>query len=473
MSTKKIWLPPSTTSGFSFELAKSLDRSKGIYCLLERELPQPLDLHCSQCSDLLMDPQKVTCCNKNFCLKCVDDTMAYNSPCTKCRAASFVYYSNGELRDKVASLRVHCPNLDSGCKWVGLLSDLLKHQCKEKKKPNASRLGYQPSKEKQSSMKCPHCFQVFTMPAKLQRHVDFICDQRPYTCQYCNDYKSTFKDVMRNHKVKCKHRPTFCPNRCGESILQVDMIHHLQNDCPKAVIKCDFAPLGCKDHMARCEYHNHSNREIIPHLHLVVKKLNEMSAAECQMRSEIDELRENNRKLEAKLQELEEKDQTYTEMPTTHSKYFSTSETVIAEFTMKNYSKMKRDNSSWSSHPFYTSQKGHKIYLQVLPNGHGNYKGMSISAFFHKTIGEFDDQLPSQFMGTLALQLVCDKRKVPAYRVVISVEGNSSPIYSNMLPSSCTNRGPLKTVPDFIEHSVVSRYLDNDGLVFRVSRLNL
>ena len=478
MSLKKVWIPTSTVSSIpaSSGQIRTKDKQEGIHCLLEKGVECPLELYCSQCSSLLLDPQQVTCCGNNYCMQCLEEISAYNSPCIQCGAISYFSYGNKSLKSKIESIRVHCPNYDKGCVWIGSLRNVTEHCCLSEITDNSGNY-CRFVREKDAELKCPHCSQSFSSTSKLQRHTEIICDLRPFTCQYCNKYSSSFRDVMKNHRSMCTLAPKSCPNKCGECVLQVDLENHMQNDCSKKNIRCEFAPLGCQELIPRSDYLRHSEKGAVHHLNLVVRKLGEMAVTEAKMKEEMAKLKEQCQHLERKVRELEEKSQaeesTYSIVPISHQKYLRAPENVLAEFTMKNVSKLKKENSTWSSPPFYTSQKGHRLYLQVIVNGHGKYKGKYISIFIYRTIGEFDDQLLVPFQGTLALQMISEKQKVPSYRVVISIENDASQVYANVLATSYSDSGSLKAIPDFANLSILSSYLNKDSLVFRVVRLNI
>ena len=69
----------------------------------------------------------------------------------------------------------------------------------------------------------------------------------------------------------------------------------------------------------------------------------------------------------------------------------------LEEFTMRDFSKFKSKNSTWTSDPFFTHKNGYKFVLVVHPNGTYNYKGKSVSIFAHLMKGEYDGTLNFPF----------------------------------------------------------------------------
>jgi len=146
-------------------------------------------------------------------------------------------------------------------------------------------------------------------------------------------------------------------------------------------------------------------------------------------------------------------------------------------FTMSNFSKHKKDNDRWSSHPFYTYPHRYKLCLDVHANGFRECKGTHISIYARLLQGKFDDHLEWPFRGEIAIQLLnqLDEDKDP-YEAVIS--------FSDEVPSTveCATRVTEAEEPtygwgyeDFIPQDALDynqaeacQYLMDDCLSFRV-----
>ena len=48
----------------------------------------------------------------------------------------------------------------------------------------------------------------------ITTHETQQCKKRPYSCDYCRDYHSTFEDVTEVHYPQCGKYPVACPNDC-------------------------------------------------------------------------------------------------------------------------------------------------------------------------------------------------------------------------------------------------------------------
>ena len=146
------------------------------------------------------------------------------------------------------------------------------------------------------------------------------------------------------------------------------------------------------------------------------------------------------------------------------------------ELTMPNFSKHKKANDCWSSHPFYTYPQRYKLCLDVYANGFGNCKGTHVSVYARLVQGEFDDHLEWPFQGDIVIQLLnqLDEDK-HLHEAAISF---NSEIGDETVASRVTTAEQSKSgwgYYDFISQDAlgysqaeVCQYLRDDCLIFRV-----
>ena len=60
----------------------------------------------------------------------------------------------------------------------------------------------------------------------------------------------------------------------------------------------------------------------------------------------------------------------------------------------------------WDSTPFYTSERGYKLQLDVNANGSGSGKGTHLSVFVVLMKGEYDEELKWPFNANITIQLL-------------------------------------------------------------------
>ena len=89
--------------------------------------------------------------------------------------------------------------------------------------------------------------QVWFQHRHISIHHNEQCKKRPYSCDYCRDYASTFEDVTENHYPQCGNYPVTCPNGCNvHKMEQQDLGGHLRDKCPLTVVDCPFHYAGCE-----------------------------------------------------------------------------------------------------------------------------------------------------------------------------------------------------------------------------------
>ena len=83
-----------------------------------------------------------------------------------------------------------------------------------------------------------------------------------------------------------------------------------------------------------------------------------------------------------------------------------TTESVVGQFTISEYSKRKQFNNIYYSPPFTTSPRGYKFCLKVYANGYGSGKGshVTITAVIMK--GQHDRHLKWPFTGTILIEVL-------------------------------------------------------------------
>lgn len=451
----------------------------GYHCNLVKPLPRPLLIHCMACKGILRDPCQVTCCGQGFCQTCLQDLVLVGQPCPNCMAASFDGFENEPLRKEIRKVEVHCTNEGEGCKWTGTLKRLRKHLGSgDKGDPTCCQY---------NKVECPRCLKSVKQ-SELEHHMAEKCMKRPYQCQYCGKYRSTFEEVMTNHRPMCEFSPTRCPNLCGETLMYVDMDSHIHNDCPMKVLSCEFKEFGCTARLARRSMPEHLEMRSSMHMTMLARTLGDVlkkvEAIQVEMRCEVKRLREENSHLLKKVEAAGE-DKQSNKMPIVivnnrnsqdqrevlpcSDKHNKVALVVTAELTFNNYTKLKRENSNWFSPPFYTHQGGYRMCLEVLPNGEGSAKGQYVSVFAYFMRGEFDDEVTWPYCGELVIEMV-NQWKGDCYSQTIRYTEVTTKQFADRVTRG-TRSQYGKGIPNFIHLSELpNKFLRNDCLIFRVMK---
>ena len=245
----------NTTQGQQLQL------QSGFECIFVKDPPEHLQTECSICLCVLREPYLLDCCGYSFCKSCIEPIKAERKPCPLCAVQFTRYMPDKRLQRTLNDLQVYCAHKDEGCEWVGRLANVAQHlnvnPLLERKRLSGCQL---------TSLDCKHCGECFQR-RELLNHETSVCSQRPYSCEYCQDFNSTFKDVTSNHWSVCPDRPVPCPNGCGSSPELKQLKDHLK-ECPLEMIECPFCYSGCSEKHPRKEMPKHITQSIATHMSL-------------------------------------------------------------------------------------------------------------------------------------------------------------------------------------------------------------
>ena len=145
-------------------------------------------------------------------------------------------------------------------------------------------------------------FQIVHCPSNcgesLQRqylisHVETECPRRRVNCQYCNDVGEC-QFIEGQHKEECPKFPIQCPNKCEIKSICRDEVEEHREICPLEIIQCDYHVVGCKVKMAREDINTHKQETMEEHLSL---SINELMETRRQLKSAQFEVEKTNHKV--------------------------------------------------------------------------------------------------------------------------------------------------------------------------------
>ena len=433
-----------------------MNKEGGFECEFVEKPPKAFQSECPVCLLVLREPYQATCCGYSFCRVCIERIKARNISCPCCKAEEFDHYPNKGLKRSLNEFKVQCSNYQQGCQWEGELGQLDNH------------LNYNPTEDKQLKgcqfleIKCVHCPDLI-LRSDIQTHQSDQCPMRPYSCQYCEDFNSSYEDVTTNHWPVCGYYPLPCPNKCGESIQKQNFESHITNDCPLTVIDCDFQHVGCEERLPRKYMPIHLQEGVVCHLSLqaannknFVARLDEENKKMQQM---INRLETENKELRQQVGQLTrdlQMQRVYTP-------------TCPVELTITNFKKKYEDKQEWKSSPFYTHQNGYKLYLVMYTGGKRSGKGSHISVYLNLAKGEFDDELNWPFQGKLEIQLLNQDER--CYTLTIDFDDPYVGAARDRVIEGEKSKFMLGT-DKFISHDdLQAKLLKNDSLGFRISTI--
>lgn len=143
------------------------------------------------------------------------------------------------------------------------------------------------------------------------------------------------------------------------------------------------------------------------------------------------------------------------------------------QFTLHQFSRMKRDDEQWYSPPFYTHPKGYKMCLKVYPSGDGPGKNTHILVSVRLMQGEFDSYLKWPFRGVVTVQLVNQEDdKKHFYDSLEFTDSTPNDTAGRVTASERAASGVGN--PQFFPHSKLQpRYLKHDYIRLTVIRVDI
>ena len=402
---------------------------------------------CPVCLQIIREPHQVTCCGKKFCKACIEHIKAIKKPCPICNE-EFSSFVDKALKQSLYSLKVRCSYKKDGCEWTRELRQLDEH------------LNTDPQPEKQLDgcqfveIDCIYNCGNHQQRRYIQIHQIKDCPKRPFGCEHCHDYKSTYDNVTNNHWPVCGSFPVPCPNQCGSTIQRQNIDSHVADECPLTTINCDFNHVGCAVKLPRQDMPEHLRENLLTHISL-------LATSHAKQQADIASLVEENKQLRIELAPLQQ-------MLTVNSEPIG-----APVLTITNFQQYKRDGDERFSPPVYTHYQGYKICLIVNANGKGTGEGTHVTVCVYFMRGEFDDSLKWPFRGAIS------------YQLLDQVNGKDNKThtvpYDDTVPNECCTRvtegerslngwGALK----FIAHTELEpKYLRNDTLLFQIHKVEI
>ena len=188
--------------------------------------PSVLQTECPVCLLVLKEPCIVSCCGHKFCRECIEPMEKDKKPCALCNEPDFTFIRERALERSLKDLEVWCSYRKEGCEWKGKLGKLEEHLNRDTSSEN--RLNGCQFVAVECTHNCGEWFQRRHFPT----HETQQCKKRPYSCDYCRDYHSTFEDVTKVHYPQCGKYPVACPNDCDEHMIKRQKLEsHLKEQC--------------------------------------------------------------------------------------------------------------------------------------------------------------------------------------------------------------------------------------------------
>ncbi|XP_019622390.1 PREDICTED: TNF receptor-associated factor 6-like [Branchiostoma belcheri] len=351
------------------------------------EAPLEKRFECPVCRQVLRFPVEFQECGHHVCSQCIPELVRTSGACpidnkTISRDQA---YPNKSLQLEIAALAVRCPHAVRGCTWRGRYDE---HQSHDESCDHATE-------------PCPNGCGAEVQKRFLQSHVSNDCPKRGTACDFCGQNVQQ-EDEIEHLKV-CPKFPMSCPNGCdAKELPREELVYHSARECPKAVIDCPFAGVGCAFEAKREHMPVHQEARFTDHLELTVGMV---MANDRRLASQHGMLVDSSLTLEAMQGNVGSMDKVngcqLLWKITSYNEKFADAK---AGRRVSLYSPM-----------FLTSRYGYKMAISICPNGDGQGKGKYMSMFMCIIRGEFDALLPWPFAQKVTITVI-DQCQDPAAR---------------------------------------------------------
>ena len=391
---------------------------------------------CPVCLLVLKEPCLISCCGHKYCRVCIERVKKDTKPCPLCNEPDFSFMQERALERYLRDLDVWCCYKKVGCEWRGKLGKYEQHSNKTPS-PESQVIGCQ-FVEVGCMYECGEWFQR----QHITTHQTQQCKKRPYSCDYCLDYSSTFEEVIKIHYPQCSKYPVDCPNKCREYPFErQELATHLKDECPLTLVNCPFYYAGCDVQIPRKDMSEHM-KDLTKHLTLLasvthtimrenqdlretVKKMNQDHQDKMKaMQDEMETLQTTQQeKLQATQQDVQKKlhEEMQEKLIATQEKMQQAIENEC-KTVIEGVNEFKLAMTGFSGFPkvylvertenevylpgFYTHQRGYKMCIHVDPNGDGDGEGTHVSIYTFLMKGSYDDHLKWPFRGIITIQIV-------------------------------------------------------------------
>ena len=275
-----------------------LHMKNGHECIFTKSLPEHLQVECSICLSVLDNPHMIDCnCGASFCRVCIQPTLDEKTPCPLCNSSFSLSMSNPSVQRAINSLHVYCSYREVGCEWEGELGALAEHL-----NDNIKSDSYKSTGCPFLQLKCCYCGERFKRQCVLE-HEENKCMKRPYKCDTCNEFESTYEGVTTEHISICPCGLVPCPNDCGVMEIQRQSVaDHLATVCPLEMVSCLFSYTGCEEKLLRKDMAAHIRDSVTVHMSLqAIKHLEEINEIKTTHQKEVTELKSQIRELRTHL----------------------------------------------------------------------------------------------------------------------------------------------------------------------------
>ena len=222
----------------------------------------PDRLVCKICLFPSRDPYLSVCCGHNFCKSCLDGVK---------KAATTIQYVCPMCRSKDEFNTVPNKGADRDVRSLHVFCTNMDRGCKWQGEVN--NLNNHLNNNNGCLFEtgyCPYeCGKVFER-RYMAVHLQKECPRRKVNCQYCG-IQGEYQFIEQTHIQECPKVSIACPNNCTvKGVRREDMEAH-KKECPLEMVQCSYNFVGCEERMMRKDLMTHFQSYIGKHLDLTIR----------------------------------------------------------------------------------------------------------------------------------------------------------------------------------------------------------
>ena len=380
--------------------------------------PPPQELVCLVCKLVARKAHRTTCCSRIFCKSCLKklERCQGEFSCPGCHKSLIPgkYLPDTQSRQKIGSLKLYCSNRTEGCKWTGMLREVLDH-----------------TKSCNHGMtECSNSCGAKVKIMDLARHLEEECTERMSICGYCGDVGNHVY-ITGAHLEECPDLEVQCPNTGCTDLMKRNELPRHRRLCSYQIVQCEYTDIGCTYRAARRDMVKHHKEAV--HRHLLLSK--------------------------SRIQELQLQTQ---------------SQPGKSMVQVTHFSCLQQSGDEWHSPGFYATPGGYKMGLHVVVQT----DKQQISCGLCLLPGEHDDLLEWPLRGEFTLDLLNQIEDSHHYsKPVIYASSEKTNYNSRVVEGKNGQRWGFVRFISFsqLQHTTSTncQYLMNDTLYFRVTTVRV
>ena len=379
--------------------ARVKSRIRGGYdCEFVTPPPDVFQTECPICLQILREPCLISCpCGQKICRECVEQIKEDDKPCPLCNKTDFTYIRDYGLERYLKAQEVWCSHKKDGCGWRGKLGEYEQH------------LNSNPSPENQLTgcqfvaVECEHGCGKWFQRRHIASHQKGACPKRSYSCEYCNEYESTFEDVTKNHYPQCIKSPVTCPNKCRDAPFERQIVNnHVKDECPLSEVNCPLHYAGCEVRLPRKDIPEHMT-DTVTHLTLLATVTQSLLKENQELRQTTEDLKKENQKQQKQNEDKQNATEKEVEILREETHQIKL---MVGVFPIDFHVKYEKVKAVVFLPSFHTHSCGYQMRISFYPNGFGDGKGTHVSIYTQLMQGPYDDHLKWPFRGEITVQIV-------------------------------------------------------------------